>query len=433
MPTKINLPELDKPRVVVVGGGFAGLALTQALDPNKFQVVLLDKNNYHQFQPLFYQVAMAGLEPSSILFPFRKLFQGTGKYFRMTECLSVDVATRRLVTRDGLVNYDYLVLALGAKTHFFGDEGIRANVIPMKSVSEALYLRNRIFEDWERALTCTDPLDRGALLDTVIVGGGPTGVELAGALAEMKRFILPKDYPELSNSPPTVWLIESNPRLLKSMSVKSSSSAQAYLEARGVKVVTGSRVISYDGRCLELSDQRRLHCRKVIWAAGVKASLLEGLPQESIAPNGRVVVDGQCRLKGEKNIFVIGDMALLRDPDDYPEGHPQVAPVALAQARFLADLLNNPDHGQPSPSFHYKDRGSLATVGRHAAVADIANYHLSGPVAWVLWMFIHLLALLGIRNKVNVLLGWAWSYATYDQPLRVIIRPTSQPRSAPRF
>jgi NADH dehydrogenase len=427
MGVKINLPEVGKKRVVVVGGGFAGMTLVKDLDPRLFQIVLLDRNNYHQFQPLFYQVAMAGLEPSSIVFPFRKMLQGTGKYFRMAEVTAVEPDLNRLLTSHGIVNYDYLVLALGAETHYFGNEEIRRRSIPMKSVSEALYLRNRILEDCETALTCTDADERRGLLNTVIVGGGPTGVELAGALAEMRKFIMPKDYPELPPEESGVWLVESNGRLLKSMSEEASARAAAYLEGMGVKVLLGKRVESHDGKWVRLGSGVSIRADKLIWAAGVTAPKIPGLPESMMGQGSRLVVDRYNRVGGCENIFALGDLSLMTAPG-FEHGHPQVAPVAIDQARLLSKNLSRLERGEPMEEFSYTDKGSMATVGRHAAVADIGSLRLSGVPAWLLWLLVHLRALLGVKNKLFVLVSWGWNYVTYDQPLRIIVRPRQNTR-----
>ena len=416
------MPEVGKKRVVVIGGGFAGMTLVKCLDPELFQVVLLDRNNYHQFQPLFYQVAMAGLEPSSIVFPFRKMLQGTGKYFRMAEVTAVEPHLNRLLTSHGIVNYDYLVLALGAETHYFGNEEIRSRSIPMKSVSEALYLRNRILEDCETALTCTEGDERRGLLNTVIVGGGPTGVELAGALAEMRKFVMPKDYPELPTEESGVWLVESNGRLLKSMSVEASARSASYLEDMGVRVLLGKRVESYDGKWAHLRCGTRIRADKVIWAAGVSAPKIPGLPDAKLGQGSRLVVDRCNRLEGYRNIFAVGDLALMSAPG-FEDGHPQVASVAIDQARLLSGNLGRAEGGESMEEFSYVDKGSMATVGRHAAVADIGSLRLSGVTAWLLWLLVHLRALLGVKNKLFVLVNWGWNYVTYDQPLRIIVRP----------
>jgi len=425
MKTKINLPELEKRRVVVVGGGFAGLSLVRSLDHSVYQVVLLDKNNYHQFQPLLYQVAMAGLEPSSIAFPFRKTIRRPDVFFRMVEVHGIDPYQNRLTTSSGIVNYDFLVIATGSDTNYFGNREIMRHSIPMKSVSESLYLRNRILEDCERALTCTSESDRLELLTTVIAGGGPTGVELAGALAEMKKFVIPREYPELDPGEVVVRLVESGPRVLKSMSEDSSRRSADYLSSMGVDVLLGTKVVAYDGREIALSNSRVFRSSKLIWTAGVTASLIPGLEKVASFSGGRYVVDRFSRIKECGNVFAIGDVALMEEPS-YPNGHPQVAPVAISQAQSLADNLNRMAEGRPMENFSYKDKGSMATLGRHAAVAEIGDFKVAGPVAWFLWLFVHLKELLGVKNKMFVLASWAWNYVTYDQPLRIIVRPRLQ-------
>jgi len=428
--TKINLPETGKKRVVVIGGGFAGLTLVQQLDPERFQIVLLDRNNYHQFQPLFYQVAMAGLEPSSIVFPFRKLFQGGKQHFRLTEVEGVDPEKNQVLTPHGIVNYDYLIIATGTQTHYFGKKDIQQHAIPMKSVSEALYLRNRILEDYEKAITCTDPLVRQRYLNIVLVGGGPTGVELAGALAEMKRFVLPKDYPELNHTEVTIYLLESNNRLLKSMSPAAAQTAESYLRKLGVQIMLGERVIAYDGSQLTTQSGKKLVSSKVIWAAGVIGVGLAGLPAATMTANNRYLVNSHLQVAGYSNIYAIGDIAFLAQ-ENFPHGHPQVAQAAIQHARFLAHHLAKTDAGKLGATFEYKDLGSLATVGRHAAVADLGKIFLKGIFAWYLWLLVHLRAILGTKNKIFVMLNWIWNYITYDQPLRVMIRPRLPSASVP--
>lgn len=421
MSVKINLPEEGKPRVVIVGGGFAGVTLAQKLPTEDFQVVLIDKNNYHQFQPLFYQVAMAGLEPSSIIFPFRKIFQKSGKYFRLAKVLEVYPDKKSILTDRGLVNYDYLVLAMGATTSYFGNKEIQEKTIPMKSVKEAINLRNRILEDYENALTCTEHSERQAYLNVVIVGGGPTGVELAGALAEMKKYILPKDYPELNTEIIKIYLIEGNSRLLKSMSESSSKDALKYLENLGVNVLLNTRVNSYNGEEIVTKDGKKISTKKVIWAAGIYGVSINGLPNKDISPTGRYYVNEYNQLEGEKNIFVLGDLAQMKC-ENYPNGHPQVAQVAMQQATILAKNLKRLSEGYQPTEFKYNDLGSMATIGRHAAVAEIKGLYIGGIVAWYLWLVVHLKSILGVKNKVFVLINWIWNYLSYDQSLRLIIK-----------
>jgi NADH dehydrogenase len=421
MSVKINLPEEGKPRVVIVGGGFAGVTLAQKLSTEDFQVVLIDKNNYHQFQPLFYQVAMAGLEPSSIIFPFRKIFQKTKKYFRLAKVLEVFPERNCILTDRGLVNYDYLVLAMGATTSYFGNKEIQEKTIPMKSVKEAINLRNRILEDYENALTCANHNERKAYLNVVIVGGGPTGVELAGSLAEMKKYILPKDYPELNTEIIEIFLIEGNSRLLKSMSENSSRDALKYLENLGVKVMLNTRVESYNGNEVITKTGEKIHTKKVIWAAGIYGVSIDGLPKNDISPSGRYVVNEYNQLLGENNIFILGDLAQMKC-ENYPNGHPQVAQVAIQQASLLAKNLKMLREGYSPAEFKYNDLGSMATVGRHAAVADIKGLYMGGAIAWYLWLVVHLKSILGVKNKVFVLINWIWNYISYDQSLRLIIK-----------
>jgi NADH dehydrogenase len=364
---------------------------------------------------------MAGLEPSSIIFPFRKIFQKTKKYFRLAKVLEVFPEKNCILTDRGLVNYDYLVLAMGATTSYFGNKEIQEKTIPMKSVKEAINLRNRILEDYENALTCADHDERKAYLNVVIVGGGPTGVELAGSLAEMKKYILPKDYAELNTEIIEIFLIEGNSRLLKSMSETSSRDALKYLQNLGVKVMLNTRVESYDGNEVVTKDGKKIHTKKVIWAAGIYGVSIDGLPTDNISPSGRYIVNEYNQLLGENNIFILGDLAQMKC-EDYPNGHPQVAQVAIQQASLLAKNLKMLREGYSPAEFKYNDLGSMATVGRHAAVADIKGFYMGGAIAWYLWLIVHLKSILGVKNKVFVLINWIWNYISYDQSLRLIIK-----------
>ena len=423
MSVKVNIPESDKKRVVIVGGGFAGLTLAQKLVKSNYQVVLLDKNNYHQFQPLFYQVAMSGLEPSSIVFPLRKAFQKYKDiYIRVTEVQNIDIDNKRVDTPLGICNYDYLVLAIGADTNFFGNEQVARLAIPMKSVSEALFLRNRILADYEKALSTLDYEARQGLIDIVIVGGGPTGVEVAGALAEMKRYIMPKDYPELDHSEIDIYLIQGGDRILPSMSPKASEKAMDFLESLGVKIKLDCRVTNFDGTNVFMSDDTQIRTDKVIWAAGITGNKINGLPEESTTYGRRLKVNRYNEVEGLENIFAIGDIAYMEE-EAYPQGHPQVAQVAMQQANLLAKNLKNISKGKAMKTFSYKDLGSMATIGRNRAVADLPGFKFQGAFAWFIWLFVHLFQLLGVKNKVFVFFNWVWNYFTYDQSLRLIIRP----------
>ncbi len=430
---KINLPETGQKRVVIVGGGFAGLELAKQLVKGPYQVVLLDKNNYHQFQPLLYQVATAGLEPSSIAFPLRKLFQNRPNfYFRMTEVLAVHPEEKYLETPRGIVWFDYLVLAIGAQTNFFGNEHFACNAIPMKSISEALYLRNAILDDLEAALTTPEYDRRQGFVDIVIVGGGPTGVELAGALAEMRHWILPKDYPELDASEMDIYLVQSGPRLLPGMSEEAAAKSLEFLQSLGVHVVLGDRVVDYDGEWVTLKSGRKIYSKKVIWAAGITGNRVQGLNPEALTHGNRLRVDAWHRVKGYDHIFAIGDIALMEGDPDWPEGHPQVAQAAIQQGRNLGKNLLRQANGKAPEPFRYKDKGALATIGRNKAVADLPFWKTQGWMAWVLWLFVHLFALVGSKNKVFVFLNWVWNYVTYDQSLRLIIRPWLRKRKEER-
>ncbi len=425
--TKINIPEANQERIVIVGGGFGGLQLARKLVKSDYQVVLIDRNNYHQFQPLFYQVAMAGLEPSSIVFPFRKLFQGKKDiYIRMAEVTGVDPGKRQIQTDFGHCNYDHLIIATGADTNFYGNEELMKNTLAMKSVSEALYLRNSILDDYEDALTTPGYNDRQELVDIVIVGGGATGVELAGSLAEMKKYVLPKDYPELHvEEEVDIYLIQSGDQLLKGMSEKSSAQALKYLRDMGVRVILNDRVTAFDGRVVQLKNGDPIPSQKVIWAAGVTGQPVPGLPAESITYGNRIAVDRYSRVKGTSNIYALGDVAYMEEPA-FPKGHPQVAQVAIQMGAHLAYNLRKRHPKQESwKAFTYHDKGSMATIGRGRAVVDIPKpkFHFGGFLAWIVWLLVHLFAILGTRNKIFVFMNWLYNYINYNQSLRLIIKP----------
>ncbi|HEY0355465.1 MAG TPA: NAD(P)/FAD-dependent oxidoreductase [Flavisolibacter sp.] len=424
----MEIPDIlpHQKRVVIAGAGFAGLTLAKKLSSKSFQVVLIDKNNYHQFQPLLYQVAAAGLEPTSIAFPLRKVFQKKKNVFiRIAEVRAVDTQNNSLQTSIGNIQYDYLVIAHGASTNFFGMSDLQQHAFPMKSVSEALLLRNTLLQNYELALTSKDPEEREALLHIIIVGGGPTGVELAGAIAELKNKILPKDYPEINFNQMKVCLVEASPRLLNGMSEGAGNRVKKYLNGLGVNVLTNTSIKNYDGHAAIINDGKVIYSRSLIWAAGVKGSLLEGLPASALLPNHRIIVDHTNRVKHLQNVFAIGDVAAMLG-NEFPKGHPQVAPVAIQQASLLSRNLERLVSNKVLVPFVYKDKGSMATVGRNLAVAEAGKIKLKGFIAWIAWMMVHLMSIIGVKNRLLILINWVWQYVTYDQSLRLIIRPSEK-------
>jgi NADH dehydrogenase len=426
----MNIPQTSKKRVVIVGGGFAGIACAKGLKKSGFQVVLMDRHNYHTFQPLLYQVATGGLEPDSISFPLRKLIQNYKDfYFRMAELKSVDRTNKTLHTDIGDLTYDYLVLALGSVTNFFGNTQIQRESMAMKTVPQSLNLRSLILESFEAALLTSDMDKRNALMNFVLVGGGPTGVELAGALAEMKKGILPKDYPDLDIRNMKINLIQGAPRLLDSMSEKSALAAESYLRKLGVDVWTSTIVSSYDGHRVETNRELEFDSATVIWAAGVKAQQISGFDAEGAlqARTGRMKVNPYNQVDNEEGIFALGDYAAL-ESERYPHGHPMMAQPAIQQGRLCAQNISRLDSGQTLKAFSYNDKGSMATIGRNKAVVDLPKFHFQGILAWFVWMFIHLISLVGFRNKMIVFTNWLYNYVVFDRETRLIIRPYKNKR-----
>jgi NADH dehydrogenase len=418
-----NIPETTLPRVVIVGGGFGGINLAKKLKKAPVQVVLLDRNNYHLFQPLLYQVSTAGLEPDSIAFPLRGIFKSHSNIvIRMAEVTGVRSEENILETGIGEIRYDYLVFATGSNTNFFGNKLIEENAIGMKSLIEAVQIRNYVIKQFEESLLLTDEEEIKTKLNFVMVGGGPTGVELAGAFAELRKYIMPKDYPDLPVRLMNVYLIEGGPRLLASMSEKSSQKTREGLEHLGVKIMCNTVVKEYDGKILELSTGEILHTQSLLWSAGVKGVPVTGIPKDIILPNGRILVNEFNEVQGFKNIFAIGDIAQLTNDEKFPKGYPMVAQVAIQQAKNLAENLIRTFQHQPMQPFRYKDLGSMATIGRNRAVAEFANMILSGYFAWIVWMIVHLMSLLGFRNKLVVFINWFYRYFTYERGTRIIIK-----------
>lgn len=420
---RANIKRNEQRRVVVVGGGLGGLKLVSSLRDTDFQVVLVDKNNYNQFPPLIYQVASAGLEPSNISFPFRRLFQGWKNFFfRMAEVQHIDTEEKAIKTSIGTIHYDDLVLAAGATTNFFGNKNIEASALPMKSVSESMRLRNTILQNLERAETEDNEARKQALMNIAIVGGGPSGVEIAGVLAEMKQTILPRDYPDLDTSCMHIYLINATPRLLGAMSERSSREAEKALKELGVKVMTNCMVTDYVDKELVLKDGQRISAETVIWVSGIKANNIDGIPTESIGHADRILVDRFNRVKGLKDVYAIGDQCIVEGDEAYPYGHPQLAQVAIQQAKTLAKNLIRQEKGETEQPFSYHNLGTMATIGRKKAVVEIGKLKFGGFFAWLLWLIVHLRSILGVKNKTIVFLNWMWSYMNYKQSLRLILK-----------
>lgn len=421
----LNIRPSTSKRVVIVGGGFGGITLARALTRGGgFQTVLIDRNNYHQFQPLLYQVATSGMEPTAISFPMRKIFRKARDFhFRMAVVESVDSEKKELHTSAGVLRYDFLVLAAGTDTNYFGLENVERHALPLKSVSEALALRNRVLAVMEQAVRTPDKREQAELLNFVVVGGGPTGVELAGALAELQRRIFPKDYPDLDISKSMrIFLLNAAPRLLEGFSEDSSARALRDLRHDGVEVVLDATVRDFDGHTVFYNDGQSIPARTVVWASGVIANTMGGISPDQCGRGRRIKVDAYNRLPGSDSIFAIGDQCLQTDDPRYPGGHPQVAQVAIQQGRQVAANLHRNLRGEAPQPFRYNDKGSMATIGRNKAVAEIRGRHFGGFFAWALWLLVHLLFIIGVRNRLTVLFDWSWSYLTYDHPLRTIIR-----------
>lgn len=417
-----NVPNVGKKRVVIVGGGFGGLKLANKLCNSGFQVVLVDRNNYHQFLPMIYEVASAGLEPSSIAFPFRKIFQKRKDfYFRWADVTGVNAKDNLIETSIGKLKYDYLVIASGTETNYFGNQNIEDVALPMKTVEEAMSMRNILLANLERSLTTADLKERQALQNIVIVGGGATGVEVSGALSEMKRFVIPKDYPEMEVHKVNIYLIEASPKLLSAMSPQASANAEKFLRGMGVNVMLNTLVQDYREGKVILDNGMDIPTRNFIWVSGVTGTSFDNIGPELLGRGRRIKVDEHNKVIGLDNVFAIGDVSIMTAEKDYPNGHPQLAQVAIQQGDLLASNLKNMEKGKKLKPFHYRNLGSLATVGRNKAVADFNQLKMHGWFAWIIWLVIHLRSILGIRNKVMVLVNWVWGYLTYDKSIRLIM------------
>ena len=420
----MNIPQTSFPRVVIIGGGFAGLAAAKGLEEQELQVILIDKHNYHTFQPLLYQVATGGLEPDSIAFPLRKLFNDVENfYFRLAEVKKINPQKKIVETSIGNLEYDELIIATGSKTNFFGNTNIQKYTMEMKSIPQSLNIRSLILENFEEALLTSNIEERNALMNFIIVGGGPTGVELAGALAEMKKGILPKDYPDLDIRKMQINLIQSSDCILKGMSAKASKKAEDFLINLGVNVWKNLRVLDYDGKIVTTSGQDHFKAETVIWAAGVKGEMIDGLHAECVIERAARIKVNECnQVLSLPNIYAIGDVACMAS-EEKPYGHPMMAQPAIQQGRLVAKNILAKLFNKTLKAFVYNDKGSMATIGRNKAVVDLPKWKFQGVFAWFVWMFVHLFSLIGFRNKAIVFLNWVYNYIRFDRETRLIIRP----------
>ncbi len=425
----MNIPKTSTPRVIIIGGGFAGISLAKKLSKQDIQVVLIDKHNYHTFQPLLYQVSTGGLEPDSIGYPIRKILKNFPNfYFRLAKVSHIDTEKKKINTDIGDIKYDYLILATGSTTNFFGNKQIKENSMAMKTIPQSLNLRSLILENFEQALLTDSQDESDALMNFVIVGAGPTGVELAGALAEIKKGILPKDYPDLDTRRVQINLVQASGRVLKEMSEKASERAEHFLEKLGVDVWKNLRVMGYDGKTVTTNTEVTFETATLIWSAGVKGELIEGLDAPScITTNKRIKVDHFNSVIGYDSIFAVGDIACM-ESEDFPRGHPMMAQPAIQQGNQLGDNLLRLIKNEPMKPFKYKDKGAMATIGRNKAVVDLKNYKFQGVFAWFVWMFVHLYFLIGFRNRLVVFINWIYNYVRFDREARLIIRPYKKNR-----
>ena len=418
MENEIN----ELPKIIIIGGGFGGIQFSKKLKNQNVEVLMLDKHNYHTFQPLLYQVATGGLEPDSIAFPLRKVFKGQSNFtFRVADAKQIVPAENKVITDIGEFVYDYLVVATGSVTNFFGQTEIEHFSMPMKTVPEALNLRSLILQNFEEAVSEEDQTKKDALMNFVVVGAGPTGVETAGALSELKNHVLPNDYPELDITKMNIYLIEGDSRVLSPFSEEASAKAKEFLENMGVKIFLNSRVNNYDGENVTYNTDQIIPTKSVIWGAGVKGAIIPGLENAEIARGGRIKTNDANLIQGYENIFAIGDLAYM-ETNDFPNGHPGVAQTAIQQGKQLAENLLRIIDKKPTKPFSYFDKGSMATIGRNKAVVDLKFWKFQGFFAWLTWMFIHLLFLVGFRNKLVTLINWIVNYFSYDRGTRVIIR-----------
>ncbi len=416
---------MQKPHIIILGAGFAGLQLARRLRNNDIEITIIDQFNFHQFQPLFYQVATGRLEPSSISFPLRKVFQKKKNvHVRLAKVTAIDTTLKQVVTEVAVFTYDYLVIATGCTTNYFGNKNIEQFAFPMKSTVEAIALRNRILLNFEDALSAKEA-DLAAIMNIVVVGGGPTGVELSGSLAELKKNILPDDYPDMDFSRLNIYLLEAGPVTLAPMSKASQQASQQYLESMGVHVKTGTQVKDYDGKQVTLADGTTIPTHTLIWAAGVTGNTPPGISADKLVRGNRIKVDQYNQVEGLENVFAIGDIAYM-ETSGFPKGHPQLANVAIAQAKNLVKNIDNLFKQQTLVPFQYKSPGTMATVGKRKAVVDLPFFSFQGRIAWLVWMFLHLMLIVSVKNRLFIFINWAISYFTNDTTLRLIVLPTQK-------
>lgn len=423
----LNIPESNLPRLVIIGGGFGGLSLIKHIDRKEFQVILLDKRNYHTFQPLLYQVATGGLEVGSIAFPLRRYIKHfRNVIFRMAKVIEISSDINEIITSIGRLKYDYLVIATGSENNMFGNKLLEENTVGLKSIQQALDIRSHMLQNFELAAQTTDPDEREALMNIVVAGGGPTGVEIAGSIAELRKHVLTKDYPELDFSRMKILLIEGSDRILGTLSEKASVKAHHFLENMGVIILLNTKLDGYDGGKVKLSDGSIIYSRAVIWAAGVKGAVPTGISKNNIIRGNRIKTNQFNLLENMNNIFVLGDVAGCVS-DQYPDGYPMVAPVAIQQGKVIARNLLNLKKGKDLIPFSYHNKGTMATIGRNKAVVELPRLKFQGTLAWFVWCFVHLMSIAGFRNKLVTFIDWAWNYISFDKALRIIIRPYIKP------
>ena len=411
------------PRIVIIGAGFGGIAIAKAFKNKKVDVLLIDQNNYHNFQPLMYQIATGGLEPYSIAYPVRRIFRGYKNIrFRMAEIQSVDIKEKQIHSLTGSFSYDYLILATGSQTNYFNFEPIKSELFTLKSIPDALNIRNFIFQNLEKALSKPKDETLDEILSIAIIGGGPAGIEIAGALAEMKKYVVPRDFPDLDVSKMHINLYEANDRLLKAMSEEASTKSLEYLKSMGININLNSRINSYENDKLTDVIGNVFHTDTVIWTAGVKGAPIKGLPEKSIVSGNRILVDEYNQVLNAEDVYAIGDVAACVS-DEHPRGLPMLAPVAQQQGKHLTKNILRKMDNIPMKPFEYKDHGTMATIGRKKAVVDLPHWKFQGAFAWFVWMFVHIMSIVGFRNRAIALLNWAVNYFTYDKPLGLIIRP----------